>query len=541
MTHRALTPEEITQLEGKLSQVLVELTSTEGEVNVDTEFEQIMFSKAGPTDETMAEIREMTKRFGPKLVKLLGFPPAPGVCKINVVENGMRVDLEIEPPAGDGRLVSVEDVRRLLQEHQIVHGIDESAMEKAIEAGRTDTVRGICVARGVPPENGKDGRIEPIKHWEPAPAGMDIPQAIGDYHISASEIETVVKDQKIARLVPPTAGRAGKDVYGLDIPAESGKPIAPEVGENVSFDAHSGYFYSKAPGRVVIMGNLIDIEKIMMLHKDIDISVGHVMFPGELMISGWIRSGLSVQAEDDIVIEGGVEAAVVKSRGGSIFIGKGVQGSGLAMIQAAWDVTAKFIEHAAVMAGGVLKTQSAVGCDLAGGEAVMVLEGKGIVMGGKIYAGDRVEVRELGSGTAEPTVVQLGITPKNLISLSRLKERLQAAQKALADAELALAHFGLTSESLQAEAMTDEGRQLLKMAKTVIVLHNRCRKIRDEEDRFIESMKNRTNGVLDVHGRVHPGVKILIGHATYLVTEPLSWIRFKYDADQRRIKAIPLI
>ena len=84
------------------------------------------------------------------------------------------------------------------------------------------------------------------------------------------------------------------------------------------------------------------------------------------------------------------------------------------VIEAAWDVNAKFIEQATVMAGGVVKTQNAIRSELAGGEAVLVCEGKGVVIGGRIYAGRRVEVRELGAGSGEPTVVQLGMTPENL-------------------------------------------------------------------------------------------------------------------------------
>lgn len=534
-----LTAQEIVEVEDKLSHVLGALTPTEGDLDVDTEFEKIMFSKSGPSQEACDDIRQMTRRFGPKLMQMLGFPPAPGACRIQVSKDGMEARLDIDPPAGDGIAVTVEQVRNLLNEQKIIFGLDDEAIEKAVETGRAAEIRGLCAAHGRPVRAGRDGRIEPIKHWSPAPAGMDIPA--GDPQIAVSEIDTVEKGQKIAKLVPPDPGEPGRDVFGWEVKALPGKPVSPQVGENVSFDANAGYFYAKSPGRVVILDALIDIEKLMVFRGDVDISVGHVLFPGELMVRGWIRSGLSVQADQDIVVEGGVEAASVWSHEGSILIGKGIQGMGLALVQAAWDVTVKFVEQATVMAGGVLKTQSALNSELAGGEAVIVTEGKGAVIGGRIYAGDRMEVRELGAGTGDSTVVQLGITPDILKNLTKLKARRQAAEQALADAEQTLARYGLSSEALQAQAMTEEGRQLLKMAKTVLVLHERCRKIREEEDKFNESMRARTEGELDVRGRVYPGVKILIGPAVHYVTEPLSWVRFRYDAEKRRIKAVPLV
>ncbi len=539
MGARTLSSKEISELEDRLGQVLLGLSQTEGEFDVDAEYQELMFSKTNPDEAAYAEIREMSKRFGPRLVQILGFPPAPGTCKLSVSEDCITVRADIEPPSGEGAPVTADDILRLLEEQNIVFGIDEDAIEKAAKTGHTSDVKGVCVARGTRVQQGRDGHIEPIKHWEPAPAGMKIPASDGN--IRVSDVDTVAKGQKIAKLAPPAEGVPGKDVFGRDIPARSGRPIVPEVGENVSFDAHAGYFYATAPGRVVIHENSIEVESLMKFDRDVDISVGHVMFQGEILIRGSVRSGLWVQAEKDIVIEGGVEAAQVRSLNGSIVIGKGVQGSGMAMIQAAWDITTRFVEQATVLAGGVLTTESAYRSELAGGTEVLVTKGKGVVIGGKIYAGQRVEVRDLGAGTGEPTVVQLGITPENLMDLSKLKTRLQAARKALDESELAIMKFGLTSETLRAQAMTEEGKQLLKLAKTVVVLHNRLRKIEEEEYSFLESMKSRVHGMLDDRGRVYPGVKVLIGHLSYLVGDALSCVRFKFDPKQHRIKAIPLI
>ena len=539
MSRRPLTEDEMNDLEWKVGQVLLDVQTSEGEFDIENEFKELMFSDGRRREDVYEEIRVMTKRFGPRLMNLLGFPPANGGVRIQVIENGMAAAIHIDPPTADGAPVSVEDVHRKLEEQKIIFGIDEIEIKNAVELGRAGQVRALCIARGNSAQLGRDGFIHPIKGTENE---VDLPRlSANELQIRISEIESVNKDQKIARLVAPTTGTPGCDVFGTEVSAPAGKPIVPLVGENVAFDAHAGFFFAKSPGRPVIQENRIDIENLLCFNKDVDISVGHVLFPGELMIRGWVRSGLTVQADKDIVIENGVEAASVRSVNGSVFIGKGVQGAGRGMIQAAWDITVKFAEHATLVAGGVLRARSSVNCELAGGEAVVVAEGKGTIIGGRIYAGDRVEARELGAGTGGATVVQLGVTPQQLMLLTQLKSRLQVAQKALYDAEEALARVGLTPETLQTESVTAEGRQLLKLAKTVLVLHNRSGKIQEEETSFLESMKARTHGEVVVRGRVYPGVKILIGHASHVVTETLSWVRFKYDPDHRRIKAVPLI
>ncbi|OGH56650.1 MAG: hypothetical protein A3G34_05010 [Candidatus Lindowbacteria bacterium RIFCSPLOWO2_12_FULL_62_27] len=530
-----LTEKEMDRLENRLGRVLTDLAATEGDVDVDSEFEKIMFSRAETSEATCEEIREMSRRFGPRLMQLLGMPAAPGVCRLHVLDQGMKVELDVDPPASDGKPVSLMDVFKQIQEQKIVFGLDEAAIEKAVETGRTDKVRGACIARGVPVQAGRDGCIVAL--------GKDMEPARGDdaAFIPAAHIETAEQGQKIAKLLPPAPGSPGKDVFGWEIPPPPVKAISPRVGDGVSFDADAGVFYAKESGRVAVSDEAIDIEKMMVLESDVDISVGHVTFPGELVVRGWVRSGLLIEAGKDIAIDGGVEAATVRSAGGSIFINKGIQGSGIAFIEAAWDISARFIEQATVLAGGILKTQSAIRSDLAAGEAVMVGEGRGIVIGGRLHAGRRVQVRELGNASGETTVVQLGISPDSLLALTKLKTRLQAAQKALSDAEQALSQAGLSAETLQSGAVTSEGRDVLKLVKTIVVLSNRVRKIQEEEAKFVETMKNRTDGILDVRGRVHPGVKVLIGHAAYAVLKPLSFVRFKYDPALRRIKVIPLI
>ncbi len=533
---KELTNDRIEKIEEKLSMVLLDLKAAVGDLDVEAEFEKLMFSKGGTEESAVKTVRELTRRFGPKLLKHLGVPPAPGSARVRILDDGMRAELDIDPPAGDGAPVTWADVQKILKEKNVIFGVDEDAVKKSVESGKNGAVTAVCIARGVPPTPAKDGRIErlPAKR-RPASKAKDTPAS------AAIEIDAVEKDEKIARLVPPEPGKPGKDVSGLEAPVMAGAPISPEVGSNVSFDANAGIFFAKSSGRVVIDGNRIDVEQVLEIKSDVDISTGNVNFPGEVVVRGAVRGGYSVDAEKDIVIEGGVETAHVASTNGSVFIGKGVQGQGVAMVHAAWDVTARFIEGAMVCAGGVIKTQHAIRSDLAGGDAVLVREGKGVVMGGKIYAGRRVEVRELGAGSGEPTVVHIGITPENLKELAARKTKRRAAQKAMADAEQSIGRFGLKAADLESAVVTAEAKQFLKLAKSVVVLTNLCRRLEAEETQFVESMKNRTRGEVDVRGRVHPGVKILIGPATYVVKEPLSWVRFKYDPDRRRIKAVSLV
>lgn len=520
MTLRAIKIDEIRHIEESLRRLMKDMAETEGPLDVDSEFRSLVTAKSESNGPATDKLREMSRRFGPKFAELLGIPPVAGACRACVADRGIRALVEIDPPAGAAPAVSVDDVQKILQSRGIVHGIDGQAVAQAVERGKTESVRDACVAQGTPPTDGCNGRIQPD---------------------SEGEVVTAEAGRKIAALVPPEPGAPGRDVFGNPVPAKPVTPVSPNVGPNVSFDAHAGVFYAKSSGRVVISGDAINVESLLAIPSDVDITVGDVNFPGELVIKGWVRSRMAVTAEKDILIRGGVEDAQVTSSQGSISVQKGIQGRGTGMISAKWDVQCGFIEQATVIAGGVIRTSSAVGAELAAGECVEVTAGRGVVIGGRIYAGQRVDVRELGAGAGTPTVVQLGISPPDLAALTKLKRRRQTAQKGLEAAESAMARFGLSAEDLQAAAATEEGMQLFTLAKTVLVLNARLQKILDEESRLVESMKRRTDGVLLVRGCVHPGVKIHIGGASCRIDQPMTSVKFKYDPDRRRIVTAPYL
>lgn len=353
-------------------------------------------------------------------------------------------------------------------------------------------------------------------------------------------IVTVDKGQKAAVLLPPKPGMPGHDVFGNDIPVKAVNPLTPKIGRNVVFDPNTGLFVATQPGRVVIDGDAVDIQNILVIGRDLAGSVGHIKFPGELVVRGWVQSGLLVEGGKDILIEGGVEAARVFSSAGSILVRKGILGGGSGFVWAKWDVTAGYIERATVLAGGALRTSSAVGCDLAAGETVRVTDGRGMVMGCKIYAGSGVEVKTIGAGKDGPTIVYLGRTPEELLELSRIKRRMDNLQKEVSTAETDLNNLLTSSDYADGGASPEKNEHVLRLAKKILILNTRVDDLKQRESRLDEAMALRVDGKLDVHGRVYPGVKVVIGGLLYPVKKTLSWVRFQYDVGQRRVVAIPL-
>lgn len=544
--HSPLSAETAQEIGGGIIQAFKELESPEQDnIDVDTEYEKLMdAARSGQGEPVTDKLREMTHRFGPKLMGLMGFQAVPGKCYVRVLDDGLRVELDICPPSSTAEAVTVEKIRQLLERNRVIYGVDDAAVAMALETGKVQRVRGACIAWGIPALAGNDGRIELVQQAESEQNDQGFVRIEKNPELATLfpdvNIQTVEKGQKIATLIQPTRGKPGKNVYGKDIPAETGRPLAPKVGDHVAFDSRRGEFYSKISGRVVLEGNYINVENFLLIGKDLDTALGHVKFPGELAVRGWVHRGLLVETKKDILIEGGVEAAQVFTTDGSILIREGVQGGGSAFLSAKWDVTSGFIEQATVMAGGIIRTSTATGSELAAGEAVRVTDGRGEVVGCRIYAGNLVEVNALGTGRGDSTSVYLGRTPEELLTLSRIRRRMQTLQKAIVDAEAELKRSMSASEYPSPGAMTEESQRIMALAKRILILNSRFHKSRDEEKQLDQLMEQRTGGRLDVRGRVYPGVKIYIGGAPYPVKKTLSWVRFQYDLKQKRIVAVPL-
>lgn len=159
------------ELRGWLIQMFNAPDAAEAEiVDPDVEYDRIMSSPTAIKEPVTAKIREMTHRFGQRVTSLLGVASVPGECRIRVLEGGLRVELDIEPPTGMGEVVTIKKVKQMLEDERIIYGIDEDAITGAVEAGKSRRVSGTCIARGIPPEEGEDGKIIPIQNGVPSVA-----------------------------------------------------------------------------------------------------------------------------------------------------------------------------------------------------------------------------------------------------------------------------------------------------------------------------------------------------------------------------------
>ncbi len=158
-----------------------------------------------------------------KATYIVSMKNAPGQFDIVIREDKMGATIKtITPPLGNGKPVTVEDIKHALADLNIVVGINMEVIVNIVsEVIDTDTPRNnIQVAVGESAKSGKDGRIE-----------LKIGQGAVNKDPSANSM--VKQGQIVAVRIPATKGAPGRNIFGEEVPAEDGKDVNFAAGDNV--------------------------------------------------------------------------------------------------------------------------------------------------------------------------------------------------------------------------------------------------------------------------------------------------------------------
>ena len=332
----------------------------------------------------------------------------------------MKVTCKFTPGSEKGSFLTKQDIVADLNGREIKYGISEEAIDAFLSHHiyNTDYV----FAEGMAPRHGKDATIEYFFNTNPSLKPKHNEDGSVDYH-TLNTICPVQKGQKIAVLHPMDPGEVGCDVFGKRITPRTVKNKKLEYGLNISISEDKTELFSDVTGHVSLTNGKVFVSDVYEVPADVDASTGDINYSGSVHIRGSVRGGFTVVAEQNIVVEGSVEDALLQA-GGDIIVMHGIQGMQRGVLDAGGNVVAKYIENAKVFAGGYVETGSIIYSEVGAGEDVVVAERKGFINGGIIRAGGKVKANSIGSSMGSKTTVEVGMSPEK-------KERYNILQKEL--------------------------------------------------------------------------------------------------------------
>ena len=299
-------------------------------------------------------------------------------------------------------LVGRNELRDALQAADVTSGVLDAALERFAEPQPLADV--ICLARGTPPQPGRDASVEFAFDVDPPTTPPPNEDGSIDYHAAFGE-RFVESGAALARYQPPVEGTPGVDVRGVPLPPPPTKddPLEGIAGANT--EVRGEQLFATQPGRPLLNGQRVDVVATYEVPGDLDYSVGNLTFPGDVTVRGDVKPGFCIDATGSVTVQGVTDHATI--RAGQDIVVRGVVGGDESVLEAGGDVVAQYLHGAHITAGGeVLTAREIVNCTVTARRVETPQAGR--IVGGEIIAKDEVDTGALGSPKAVPTRVRAG-------------------------------------------------------------------------------------------------------------------------------------
>lgn len=454
----------------------------------------------------MAENREM-KPLGPKRdVNFL----------IDVSPDNFEAYLMLIPLKESPEL-SVEQINDALKAKGIVYGIIQSEVERVF--GENIFGQEVLVAKGKQVEHGKDGTVRFFFPTEVMAATDE--QGNIDYK-ELNVVHNVKVGDKLAELIPPQEGNEGSTVYGKTIQPKKGEIPNLPGGKNTRPDPNnSDVLISNIEGCVKLSHNLITVEEVFVVVKNVDYSTGNIHCIGSVVVQGDVKSGFKIISGRDVQVNGIVEDASIEC-GGNVLLKQGFVGKGNGRIIARGEVIAKFCENETIIAeGDVTIIDYAMNCTIKTRGHIFVKEKTGLIVGHECHAVKGIEAKTVGSDNFTYTKLFVGVDEVINAYMEINIEQLEHLDKTI----IKYNRRKLVKKELP-ESVKNLYDQLLHLKKEK---EEKIKLLLEEQDNLDRRAGEFKKCYIKITGTVYPGTTIKVYDKVIKIQDPRSDVYFSCE------------
>lgn len=411
-------------------------------------------------------------------------------------------------PQGQG--LQEEAIHQRLLRLRVIHGIDRNLIGRLVN--QQLYFRLLSLANGEPPIHGEDGKLIDRIRTETRISAQKNEEGETDYR-SLDNVFPIAKGDVIYEVIAPKPPAPGIDVQGARVPGRMGRPANVPKIKNTLLSEDGKALCSAIDGQITFRNNTFVVENTLIIDGNVDNSVGNQDYTGDITVNGDVLGGFTLRATGNIVIKGMVESANIYA-GGSITVGKGMNGNSRGVLEAGGDVKGKFFENCTVRIGGDLHAGSIIWSNVYCDGSVYVTSDMGVIIGGSLSVFRELEAKCIGSKSRRATEITLGSTPNVL-------QRRQDLEKRLADNQAELEELGKDLRFLESrvDTLTADRRALLgKLRSKRPLLQLRARQLAQELEKLNDLDNLAAQSRLRC-GVIYPPTKLSIGPATCMVDE----------------------
>lgn len=415
-----------------------------------------------------------------------------------------------------GKRYTTSSLKQELEErHHVVFGVDEAALQALVDDSPYEEK--ILIASGVAPISGKNGSIEYLfettkEHHKGEQVGdrMDFKELHLYNNIQEGDV--------LAKKIFPQPGVPGTDVTGHKLDAMDGKAADFLYGKNVRQTEDKNELISEISGRVELVNNKVLVSPVYNIQGNVDMSVGNIDFAGDVRISGNVLGGFCVKAKGSIEVQGVVENATLVA-GKNIRIYQGVRGAGKAQLTAGGQIISRFIEQGTIRAEEKIEAESIMHSNVFCSGPITVLHGKAVIIGGNVCSANSITARNIGADVGVATFVAIDL-------LNPMKERRVSIKERLEDIRGDLKKLKLIRSKMEDCDLIDEKKKA-QILSDITTLESEEISLQEEFGKLTRLTLQAKEGMVNVKGRIYPGVRVTIGKVQLTVKEPADYVSYK--------------
>ncbi len=444
-----------------------------------------------------------------------------GSMDIDISMDKMKVVARFYPPSSGGQHMDAKEIVSGLIARRVKYGLNPQAIFSFLMNPKYCT--DIVLALGKPPRHGRDAKIEynfntnvNLQPKRNADGSVDYKDLNTISHVKAGEL--------LARLIPEDRGDVGKNVYGDEIKPRNVKSAQLGFGKNITINEDKTEIYSDVTGHAMLSNGKVFVSNVYEVPADVDNSTGNINYDGNVNVMGNVKTGFSVVATGDVVINGVVENATVKA-GGQIVVKSGIHGGGSGTLISDTNVMAKYIENSTVKAGGYVEAEIIMGSDVSAASVVRAKGKKGLISGGVTRAKNSIEAENLGSTMGTPTMLEVGIEPEKKERHIELTKIIKEKTQELEDMQVIIANYGNMVKKGQ-HVPKDKLAYAQNLADTYKQGMADLEPMKEEVKRIQHEMLESDSSYVIVSGTAYPGVTVAISDLSLNLKDNRSHTKF---------------
>ena len=451
--------------------------------------------------------------------------------KVEISPDKMLGVISFTAPKNGGKKLTLDKIRQSMQSAGVVSGINRELISSLVEDKKYD--HKYLVARGNPPIHGEDGILELLFNTDTEDMASLRPKENEDGSVDFKKldlIQTVKKDQLLAKIKPPTVGESGENVLGRKIKANKGKVRRFPKGKNIYTSDDGLSLFASVEGQLIYDLNRITVSETYVVEGDAGVATGDIDFSGNVLVTGNVESGFTINAGGNVEVRGFVGEATIIA-GNDIVLRHGIQGKDRGKLVAGGDIVAKFIQNSIVEAKGCLYTEAIMHSQVEAGDSVIVEVNKGLIVGGTVQAINLISAKIIGSPMSTATTVKISMTLSLQHQYNTTKSELGKKRQQL---DQVTKNISFIKEKLAKGEMVPKAR--LEQVKPMTSLKNKLGLEIDQLQKEYASLstmqQDHKGGVIKVRDVIYPGSKVIMGNLVKHIREDIKYTRiYIQDAD----------